>query len=115
MNSNILKLPCPVGSVSDGFHTFDELYAHRCTLFLALMAQQPEISWISNMHADGSSMIGWFVAGMKLPTGDVTYHCPDALWSLANRTGAKYVPRAPDLDKHTPDDVLQRIHNWILK
>jgi hypothetical protein len=111
----VLKLPCETGQVSDGYHTFEELYAHRSALFLALMAQQPEISWISNMHDDDSSFDGWFVAGMNLPTGQVTYHCPNGLWSLANRTGAKFVRNAPKWDGHTSNDVLQRIWDWIKK
>jgi hypothetical protein len=108
-----LKLPCDVGRVSDGYHTFDELYAHRCTLFLALMSTAPELSWISNMHDDGPSYEGWSIAGMKLPTGDVSYHIPDSMWSLANKTGAKYMPRAPKWDGHTSDEVIERIQAWI--
>jgi hypothetical protein len=34
---NTLILPCPVGQVSDKYHTFDELYHHRQTLFVQLM------------------------------------------------------------------------------
>lgn len=115
MKPNVLNLPCPVGQVSDGYHTFDELYAHRGALFLALMAQRPDISWISNLHEDGTSIEGWFIAGMKLSTGDVTYHLPNDLWSLANKTGAEFRKRAPKWDGHTSKDALQRLWDWIKK
>ena len=29
MSENRLIVPCPVGQVSDGYHTFDELYEFR--------------------------------------------------------------------------------------
>lgn len=111
---NTLQLPCPIGQVSDGYHTFDELYEHRCTLFLALQRTAPEISWIATHHNDGGTFVGWFIAGMDLPTGTVTYHMPASMWSLACETGAKALSRAPEWDKHTSADVVRRIQMWIL-
>jgi len=32
---NIKIKDVKAGKISDGFHTFDELYAHRCSLFVA--------------------------------------------------------------------------------
>jgi hypothetical protein len=110
---NFIQIPCDTSQVSDGYHTFGELYEHRCLLFLALMKQRPDVSWISNMHHDGSSFDGWFIAGMSLPTGDITYHCPNSFWPLANKTGAEFLPKAPQWDGHTPHDVLVRIRAWI--
>lgn len=110
---NQLHLPCKIGEVSDGYHTFDELYEHRCTLFLALMACLPGIAWISTLHDDGTSFDGWFVAGMHLPTGDVTYHIPAGMWSIACDTGAKCLERAPKWDGHTSADVVKRVQAWL--
>ena len=112
---NSLQIPCEIGQVSDGYHTFDELYKHRCTLFLALIRSAPQLSWISSMHADGSSVEGWFIAGMSLPTGDVTYHLPNEMWALANKTGAKWMKYAPKWDGHTSADVVKRMQAWILQ
>lgn len=110
---NTLTIPCKTGEISDGYHTFDELYEHRCTLFLALMKATPELSWISTLHDDGSEFFGWFIAGMNLPTGTVTYHLPDGMWSLACETGAKQIERAPKWDGHTSADVVNRLQQWI--
>lgn len=88
MTKHTLQIPCPTGQVSDGYHTFDELYQHRCMLFCALMFSNPAISWVSSIHHDGTMMADWFIAGMDLPTGRVTYHLPISMWCLACDSGA---------------------------
>lgn len=108
-----LHIPCEPGEVSDGYHTFNELYEHRCALFLALMASNPELSWISEKHHDGSEWEGWFIAGMRLPTGDVTYHLPIRMWSLACDTGADVLAFGREWDGHTAADVVFRFLFWV--
>ena len=98
-------------AVSDGYHTFGELYEHRCALFCALVQSHPGRAWRSLQHDDGSSFDGWFIAGMKLPSGeDVTYHLPMRWWGTL--FGIDTLDRAPKWDGHTSNDVLQRIGNW---
>jgi len=101
------------GKVSDGYHTFDELYDHRCLLFIALMKAYPGLSWLSPAHHDGSAIDGWFVAGILLPGGMITYHLPDKFHDLAVDAGVKILHRAPEWDGHTSKDVLQRLEGWI--
>lgn len=109
---NRLLIPCKTGQVSDGYHTFDELYEHRCILFVALCLAHPDLAWKARQHADGSEMPGWFIAGMKLPTGDVTYHLPDDHWDLLR--GVKiFHDGAPAWDGHTSEDVVNRLRKWI--
>lgn len=98
------------GKISDGHHTFDELYAHRILLFVALMKSYPDISWKSRFHSDGTNYDGWFVSGMKLPTGDITYHIPDKFWGLTENI--KTLEKAPEFDGHTSTDVIKRLNNW---
>lgn len=105
--------PADKGQISDGYHTFNELYEHRCSLFLALMASNPAISWASTLHDDGSSFDGWFIAGMNPPTGMVTYHLPAGMWSLACETKATILERAPKWDGHTAADVVKRLKEWV--
>ena len=59
MRERTIKLPCDPGEVSDGYHTFNELYEHRHALFLALMKAYPQWSWYSGKHHDGSEWQGW--------------------------------------------------------
>ncbi len=109
-----IEIPCESGKVSDGYHTFDELYEHRCLLFLNLMAAHPECSWYSKQHDDGSEMEGWFVAGIEdTITGPVTYHLPDRMMDLAAKVGACHMNKAPKWDGHTSPDVLVRLKNRL--
>tara|TARA_B110000495_G_scaffold203492_1_gene227459 strand:- start:2974 stop:3732 length:759 start_codon:yes stop_codon:yes gene_type:complete len=100
------------GETSDGYHTFNELYEHRHALFLALMASNPDISWYSMKHHDGSEWDGCFIAGMMLPTGDVTYHLPISMTESARLTGAKFRVFGREWDGHTAGDVVKRLRKW---
>lgn len=101
-----------IGNMSDGYHTFNELYEHRHALMLHLMAFTNDRgwdSWVSKKHDDGSEMEGWFIAGVKLFTGKtITYHMPDRLWDLAAKCG-KVLDKAPKWDGHTSSDVIKRL------
>ena len=97
------------GLVSDGYHTMDELYEHRHMLFAALCrAVHPNQvqGWKSWRHADGSMFEGWFLAGLKLPAGQISYHFPATMWTTI------HLPQydlAPAFDGHTSPDVLVRL------
>lgn len=102
------------GQTSDGFHTFDELYHHRTILF-ALLADQLRKdarcwAWKARRHADGSMPLGYFIAGVKTPHGDATYHCRDEYWSLFCLPELDY---APAYDGHTPGDTLIRLASTV--
>ena len=52
--------------ISDGYHTFGELYEHRFALWIKLcdrLSGQKYV-WCSTKHFDGSSFGGWFILGM---------------------------------------------------
>ena len=101
------------GNISDGYHTFNELYDHRCHLFAALMRTNPTISWRANNHDDGTSLDGWFVAGMHLSTGGVSYHLPAKMWTMLDGCGIATTLRAPKFDGHTSTDVITRLASWM--
>ena len=104
-------------SISDGYHTFDELYDHRITLYIALCKQinhQPyddedkfEV-WRSMVHSDGSNYDGWFLLGIGKRKGQqITYHIPNERWDETDF--AVVLDKAPEFDGHTSQDVLNRI------
>lgn len=96
--------------ISDGYHTFEELYAHRIILFICLMCCNKSISWRAKKHSDGGCLVDWFVAGMDLDCGQISYHIPDRFWDQLN--DIKTLERAPNWDGHTSDDVLKRLNSW---
>lgn len=102
------------GSTSDGYHTFDELYDHRITLFIALCEEVDARTptghvWRSKLHSDGSSIDGWFIMGIGTQPGkQITYHLPLSRWEETEWLGTE-CPRAPEFDGHTSADVLARV------
>jgi hypothetical protein len=108
-----------VGRVSDGFHTFDELYHHRYALFcmMARLANYADgdrkfkgfKSW---KHHDGEAPFGeeWFIAGLELPEGWITYHMPASWWAKVH---LPHHDRAPEWDGHTAADVVDRMEQWL--
>lgn len=98
--------------ISDGYHTFGELYMHRITLFMAL-AKQTMCSWKSIMHSDGSVWDGWFILGIFKKHGEqITYHLPISEWGRCSF--AETLDKAPEYDGHTSHDVLERINSLFL-
>lgn len=95
------------GQVSDGYHTFDELYAHRVRLFSALMNVCALSAWWSRTHHDGSVWEGWILAGIETPAGTVTYHLPES--EIPFLPGHTELPVGKEWDGHTADDVLERL------
>jgi len=102
----------PTGQVSDGYHTFDELYEHRIVLFLALCRQVASKTkvWRSEKHSDGSGFTDWYILGIGKEKGiQITYHLPLSKWNDSNF--AETLDKAPEWDGHSPSDVLSRIGN----
>lgn len=94
--------------VSDGFHTFYELYWHRHQLFICLMHSWPQYAWKSKTHSDGSSIEGWFIAGMFKENGkQITYHLPLSLWGAIQ---VDELEKAPEYDGHTAKNVAFRLY-----
>ncbi|MCM1531857.1 MAG: hypothetical protein NC114_06255 [Ruminococcus flavefaciens] len=98
-----------VGGVSDGYHTFDELYHHRALLFATICNMHPELAWKSKQHDDPEFPMfdGMFICGIKTPQGQATYHYDlDPYWDMFH---VQELERAPKYDGHTPDDAINRI------
>lgn len=103
-----------MGEVSDGFHTFNELYEHRSLLFMALMAKNPCVSWFAPYHEDGTMYPGFFVAGIDSPNGQITYPLKiDPYWRMLAMTRCTLLAFAPQWDGHTSVDILERLRNWL--
>ena len=106
-----------VGSLSDGYHTFDELYHHRALLFASLcLTGFKEKAWKSLLHSDSKNnpmYPGMFIVGVETPFGQATYHYDiDPYWSIFK---VKELDHAPEYDGHTPKEAIDRIYKYALK
>ena len=93
-----------IGEFSDGYHSFNDLYAQRLYLSAALFNSFKEFGWKSWKHSDGELCFGggWFIVGVSTPEGDYTYHYQAEHWELFQ---CKAVDMAPAWDGHTDKDV----------
>lgn len=105
------------GEISDGCHTFNELYDHRSALFIAFLKSCADdfCPWMSRCHHDGSSYDGWFIAGVNLPTGDITYHLSDKYWDILKGAGVSVLEKGKEWDGHTSKNVYERILEYVQK
>lgn len=117
-------------NISDGYHTFGELYQHRIQLWIAychislsaiMLAKispafrakidyKNETPWKTKYHSDGELAFGggWFVLGIgKDPGKQKTYHLPDSYWEACK--AIETIEKAPDFDGHSSEDVLKRL------
>lgn len=98
--------------LSDGYHTMNELYDHRraLTAVLAGAAASAGDSWRSKAHhPDDAPMFegGYFIVGIELPTGTITYH-----YKLAHWDDFAAVPErehAPKWDGAPPSATVDRL------
>ena len=121
--------PTNKGDISDGYHTFNELYEFRKMYNAALFnewAKNPLFlhndlnkefpvvkynvhkSW---KHHDGELCFGggWFIVSAMLPTGQISNHYKAEDWDLFK------IPEVEkalfEFDGHTGKDVLERLKN----
>lgn len=118
--------------ISDGYHTFEELYEFRAVLNIALfkalvvgykatwklMHMDTSIAgspgpwhnevWRSKLHSDGTMFDGMFIFGVfSEPGKQITFHYHLDKWN--DCAFAETLDKAPEWDGHTPADVLERL------
>lgn len=138
--SDLVKLnpDFPVELISDGYHTFKELYEFRMLYNAALFNEWSKTSdkkytayvkikdeyikaYISNYavhkswnHHDGEPCFGggWFIVSAMLPTGLISNHYKAEYWDYFK------VPEVEkalfEFDGHTSEDVQKRLTSLIL-
>ena len=107
------------GDITDGYHTFDELYDYRMLYnaaffnFLASLPGNPYNVHMSFRHSDGKFCFDghWFIVMAYLPTGQVSNH-----YNVSDLGYFYCVPlhkKADVWDGHTPEDAKERIAKYI--
>ena len=102
-----------LSNLSDGYHTFAELYEHRAVLFALAVKNNISISWKSNLHHDGTMFEDYFIVGMQTKYGQISYHFHKNKWNMFLRVIE--LDRAPEWDGHTSDDVVSRLTKLIME
>lgn len=124
-----VSLSAVVEHISDGYHTFKELYDCRAVLNAAFFnllhrlegttaffdrVYKVHKSW---KHSDGEECFGggWFIVTALLPNGmeksQISFHYPAQDWDLFK---IPELPRAAfKFDGHTTEDVVKRIEQFI--
>lgn len=102
-----------VGEISDGYHTFNELYAYRMAYNALLFnewfkAGKNDVHW-SRRHSDGELCFGggWFVVVAQTQYGQITnhYELKDLQWFAA----IEERETAAEWDGHTPEQAFDRL------
>lgn len=94
----------PRDKVSDGYHTFEELYYHRMILFSVICNQNEDKAWKSWFHDDGTMFEDYFIVGVETKEGQYTYHYHKNEWGNFHVKEMKY---APKWDGHGPSDITR--------
>lgn len=98
--------------VSDGYHTFNDVYDHRraLTALLASAAASEGDSWRSKAHHPEDSPMfegGYFIVGIELPNGPITYHYKLSHWD--DFAAVPEIPHAPKWDGAAPPVTVDRL------
>lgn len=108
-----------IEDISDGYHTFKELYEFRkvynAALFNEWYSSGKYEVYKSKKHFDGEDCFGggWFIVVAILPTGQISNHYELKDWELFN---IKEYDKSPyEFDGHSSSDVLSRIEQLYIK
>lgn len=106
--------------ISDGYHTFEELYEHRNVLFMAL-CQAVHHGNVREIYNDSvfiwktrfdfeNKYCGddWFIMGIGTKKGkQISYHLPFKFWDKCEF--AQTLDKVPAFDGHQSKDVIDRL------
>lgn len=122
------NIPENMDDVSDGYHTFQELYDYRLLYNAAFFNELDDYKynwddggWISiydvhksKRHSDGEECFGggWFIVMAELPTGQISNHYEMKYWDYFNIPEKE---KANKWDGHTPQEAAERLKKFILK
>lgn len=110
--------------ISDGYHTFGELYDMRFALTVAvfqmtkrwwdekpmpaIVGEKINPAWRSRKHSDDTMFDGMFIVGLsQFPGRMITFHYNDEHWDKFNF--CETLEKAPKWDGHKDEDVIKRL------
>lgn len=104
----------PEEQISDGYHTFNELYNYRMLYNAAFFnSLNGKFNVHKSMrHSDGELCFGggWFIVMANLPTGQISNHYKLKYWNLFKIPEKE---KALEWDSHTPQEAAKRLYKFI--
>ena len=105
-----LDNPDKTDDISDGYHTFDELYYQRMmltkTVALAAVTNfDKDTVYRSKLHSDGTMYKDFFIVVFNTPEGNFSYHYHMMYWGVFDFLEER--PNAEEFDGHTWKDVTR--------
>ena len=89
--------------ISDGYHTFEELYEHRIALFIYALNQEVFI----DVQIEKNHFEGWDLILCYTKSGDqISYHIPSG---KSNLITVKMSEMEHEWDGHLSSDVVKRL------
>lgn len=85
-----------MGNISDGYHTFNELYRYRMLYnadFFNELAKGDIKVCKSHKHHDGEECFGggWFIVMAELPTGQISNHYENPVNIITNNADISFI------------------------
>jgi len=91
--------------MSDGYHTFNELYDHRCLLFINLaLLLLPH----RRVYKIDPEFEGWFCLYLETTSGQISYHIPSKYLFLIEENTKR--DDNYKWDGHTSKTVIERLN-----
>ena len=116
MIEGLVEEEIDMGEISDGYHTFNELYEYRMLYNAALFNEFAKQGLYdvhkSRKHSDGEYPFGdsnWFIVMAELPTGQISNHYEMKDW---DKFQIPEKPLANKWDEHSPRDVADRLTSF---
>ena len=102
--------PDNTDNISDGYHTFYELYYQRMMLtktvaLAAINKFDKDTVYRSKLHSDGTMYKDFFIVVFNTPEGNFSYHYHILHWGVFDFL--KELPNAEEFDGHTWKDVTR--------
>ena len=103
-NDKVISFASSIGELSDGYHTFNELYDFRREYNAALVNSGVWKSHKSYRHHDGELCFGggWFIVIIDTPFGQISNHYENKYWELFE---CEELPVAKHWDGYTEENV----------
>lgn len=94
------------GTLSDGYHTFNDLYFERMILTATIVKLIPDKCWKTRFHEDGKPCFdgGWFLVTIETPAGNYGYHYEEKYWDYFK---CEEIEKAKHWDGYTDKDNIR--------